>query len=229
MNTNPVVLTKPKLRCSDRHIPFSESHCLLPISVGQDAHESLKFQATLSLFNKQFKKISICLGDTLQRFTHAMHSEKSPEQLYSSSEYLGDLWIKRNQQYLNELTIPYDIVRWKSYLDNGAFLAFKEQILNHHASNHEFQSIINNTIEYFLNRYKRDDNLVNLKDCRNYCFDYLIEESAAMLLWAKAGYDYEAYPNRRNPAMQYVFENFLESTFKPKLTSILIKSVNFMY
>lgn len=230
--TEFVVKTMPELRCQNRYKKFSESHCLLGISVGQSAHEFLKFSATIDLINQQFRKCTICVGDTLQRFTLAMESQSSPEDLLGYAKQLGDEWVERNFSRYSLMTIPYEIVRWNTYLIHPDFKELKAKILDLYQSSRECQQAFTSAIDFFMTRYlaRHENNLpMPASRARSYCFEYLLEESVAMCLWAQKKYDYDVYPGKRNAAMEYVHTKFIHSVWPNVLTSVVVKSVNLMY
>src|SRR5688572_6281343 len=67
----------------------------LPISVGQSYHEGEKFKATLRWLQPRFKKIVICVNDTLQRHNF---SNISDNEAFFKAEAAGREWIERNIQ-----------------------------------------------------------------------------------------------------------------------------------
>jgi hypothetical protein len=232
MSGEVVVKTQPELRCQNRHKKFKDSHCLLTISVGQTAHEYLKFSATISLINQSFKQCTICVGDALQRYTLAMEMAIPPEDLFDVATQLGDEWVQRNFCRYSLLNMPYEIIRWGSYLIHPDFNLVKEKILTLHSSDLDCQKAFSSAIDLFMERYLRKHCRglpVTNEIVRNYCFEYLLEESVAMCLWAENKYDYDVYPGRRNPAMEFIHSKFIQPVTPNVLTSVVIKAVNLMY
>jgi len=224
---NHNVQVSPELRCTNRYKPFKDSHCLLSISVGKDAHESKKFQATLELI-KKFRFCTICVGDSLQRFTLAIMQDRNPNELLSIATQAGTDWISRNLTLIKNSEIDYKIKRWDSYLEQADFEIFKQEILNDYQANSACYEAFKAAIDTFLAR-QHSHITVSLPVARDFCFEYLLEESTVLRLWAMEGYDYEAYPGRRNEAMEYVYQKFVVPKYANTLTSVLIKSVNFVY
>ncbi len=232
MDAAIIVKTQPELRCQNRYKRFSESHCLLTISVGQSAHEFLKFSATINLINQQFKECSICVGDTLQRFTLAMEQTLPPEALFDEAKKFGDEWMERNFSRYSLLNIPHQIIRWNTYLSHPKFEEIKANILALYDRDLACQKAFKLTIDTFMSRYlsrHQGRPPIFLETARQYCFQYLVEESAAMCLWAEKNYDYEVYPSRRNGAMEFIYQRFIVPSQPHVLTSVFIKSINFMY
>ena len=104
--------------------------CILTISVGQNVHEGEKFKATLNLINKNFKKCTIGVCDTLQRHSIAMLAGLEGDVLYEIAKKDGDQWIDRNIEYCKKyLAIPFEIIRWDNWLRDEKYKLYREQVI----------------------------------------------------------------------------------------------------
>lgn len=182
--------------------------CIVSISVGGKAHEGEKFSATLSMVNARFKKCLIVVGDTLQRHTLAISSNKQNSfELYALAKRHGDEWLQRNMQTItNELHIPYQIVRWDHWLNSDKFSNNFAKTRKLYDTNALFRRSIHQVIEKFMHRHVQRSSAIIKNNIADHSINYLLEECACMLQWFDEGYEYEVYPSKRIQALSYFFE-----------------------
>ncbi|HLX54633.1 MAG TPA: hypothetical protein VKR58_11860, partial [Aquella sp.] len=113
---------------SEQKVLFANSVCLLTISVGQEMHEGELFNLTIDLINKSFESCIILVDDSLQRYTMALNSDKSPNDYHNLAILEGRNWLRRNKQFYNKLTIPYKILHWDQWLKHDNFKQQKKMI-----------------------------------------------------------------------------------------------------
>ena len=83
------------------------------ISLHSSNHRGQGLEAMVNWANEQnFKRFRIGLSDTLNRFNYAQTDNISLQQAFSVAALAGDKWLEQNQDTLNKLSIPFDIVRW---------------------------------------------------------------------------------------------------------------------
>jgi len=201
---------------------FSKSSCLMPISIGQEVHEGDKFTAVLKLVNRNFSKCTILIDDTVQRHTLAIiQNESSTKELYNEALRQGSEWLVK---YLPEIEqhfdIPFSIIRWNKWLNHNDFQNSLNQIKQSYNADPEYRNAIDENINDFLTRYQKKHGSSNFdwKIGEALCFNYLIEECAAMCLWIEENCEYELYPSGRNKAMTATYKRFIE----PKAPNLLI-------
>jgi len=182
--------------------------CIVSISVGGAAHEGEQFKATLNMVNARFKKCLIIMGDTLQRHNIAMtNSELDATEACNLAKLRGDEWLQRNEPtILNELHIPYKIIRWNHCVDSDAFHGNLEKTKKLYDNNMLFKAAVHEVIEEFISRYTKRIPTLNKQSIIAHSLDYFLEECACMLQWFEEGYEYEIYPSKRARALSYFFE-----------------------
>lgn len=171
---------------------FSQSKCIMPISVGQTVHEEKKFLAVIKLINTSFKKCTILVDDSVQRHTMKIDNAKSDDALYEMAVKEGDDWLERNESAYKQLIIPYDIMRWDDWLMNDSYKESHERIKNYYKTNELYQKEIHANIEEFLSRYLdrfEDKTQIDYNQAFSLCLDYLLEECAVMCLWVQNEYE----------------------------------------
>ncbi len=205
---------------------FSQSSCLLPISVGQSVHEEKKFLATLKLIDRSFKKCTILIDDSVQRHTMKIKDLSSDVIVTQRALEEGKAWLNRNINLINMLSIPYEIITWDKWLYHEDFITKYKEIENEYHRNDEFKfSLDANVDDYLIRNSSKDiDFYIYGKDrARELCVDYLKEECAAMCLWVQGGYDYEVYPTGRNLAMQATYTYIIKPSFPNLLKSVSLR------
>ena len=209
------------LKASFRECPISDrkqflkSTCIIPISVGQPIHEGQKFVAAIKLINASFKSCTILVDDSVQRHTMAISNSADADRLYELAVQEGSDWLKRNESGYQQLTIPYNIMRWDDWLNSKPFEESYRRVKQYYSENVHFQHAIQANIESFLSRYfarLEDTSSSSIDPSRAFslCLDYLLEECAVMCLWVEGNYAFEVYPSGRNEAMAATYKHLIE-------------------
>ena len=199
--------------------------CILTISVGQNVHEGEKFKATLNLINKNFKKCTIGVCDTLQRHSIAMLAGLEGDVLHEIAKKDGDQWIDRNIEYCKKyLAIPFEIIRWDSWLRGEKYTLYRERVNFLYNTDKVFVSIIEKLAIEFNNRLKKRDYNLNEEKGLKLSTEYLLEECAVMSIWYEEGYSVDVYPSIRNEAIEYCFSVIMSQYYNHLL---LPAGVNF--
>lgn len=207
----PYVASIINLPESEKDFLKSKS-CMVMISVGSEAHEGEKLRATLKMINANFKECTIAVCDTLQRHTLAIsHHNKNVDELYHLSKHLGDKWIERHKQKMQEeLKIPYRIIRWDHWFDTAKFKADLKKVNELYDTNPTYHSAIQSTLSEFVQRYSKRFVDIDKNAAANHSLKYLLEEAACMLQWFDESCDYEVYYAPRIKALSATF-SILES------------------
>jgi len=215
---------KPVFKCPEefKNI-FSQSRCLLTISVGQEAHEGEKFATTVDLVNRSFGECTMLIDDSLQRHTMALNTEKNAEDFYDISMLEGDAWLNRNSRIYNRITIPLNIIRWNQWLFHENFQSQQKKIIELISQDLEYSNAFLETVQEFLRRYC---NRTEPSQVDQLCMNYLLEECTAMSLWPELNCHFEVYPSKRNFAMAATHQRFVLPDYPDLLHSIAIKFKN---
>ncbi len=202
------------------------SSCLIPISVGQDYHESKKFIGTISKINSVFSECTFVICDTLQRYSIQIINEVGDSELAKSmSIEHGDEWLSRNKKSLMKVTIPHEITFWEDWKKQNVYPGYEKKINDMYTNDMEFKSIVNNTADSFLiRRCTSNKNIItNYSYYFNLCVSYLLEESAVRAMWGNMGFDYHLYPAKENQAMTYLDNKIIRKHNPTKLKPLKIK------
>jgi len=197
-----------------KKINLDNKKIVLPISVGQPYHENESFGTTIDLLNQhKLKQCDIIVADTLQRHTIRLHEKcLSDQEAYEKSILLGELWLKRNKKYIEQLTCSHNIFHWNNWLLSEEYTnrrSFIETLID---KNENFRQIFTETATVFVNRYqKKTGENENLNFVFEACLNYVKEECSVMSLWLSREYDYEVYPGKRIKAMILTHEHFIKS------------------
>jgi hypothetical protein len=208
---------------------FSQSQCLLTISVGQEVHESEKFETTVDLINSSFDSCILLIDDSLQRHTMALYSGEDADFFYNASIKAGNEWLEKNKKYYEKLTILKKIIRWDDWLQHEKYLEQQTKIKDLIEKNKSYKEAFSLTIDDFLKRnherLSRRNNY-NLQRAEKLCLDYLIEECTALCLWVEMNCTFEVYPGRRNLAMAETHKHFILTKDVDLLHAVGIKFKN---
>lgn len=145
----------------------------LQISVGQDYHEGEELKATLNWSKANFKKVIVCVNDTLQRHNFEFRG-LSHEEALVQSESAGREWIERNYKLLSALP-NVEIIRWNKW--NRDYLPTMQSRYIH---NPAFKKVIDDEVIHFWNRQKERNgyNDEQFEAFAEHSTQYLIEECA---------------------------------------------------
>jgi len=172
--------------------------CALIISVGRPEHEGRKLAAAINFINKKFSYCDIAICDTLQRHTIAMFNDLTEKDALFVAEQAGIEWFKRNQEILNLLTIKHDFLCWDEWLRSKEFEKLRQKVLFQCENDAVFRKNLDETIHCFLSRAQKKCSAGGFDFGKAYqhCSNYLIEESAIMMLiWPEKKYHYVVYPH----------------------------------
>lgn len=201
---------------------FSQSQCLITISVGQDSHEGEKFGALVELINNSFKSCIMIIDDSLQRHTMALSSEKNSDFFYPLSIKEGNTWLLRHKKIIKNFSILKKIIRWDAWLNHSKFLIQKNEILHLIATQDPYRKAFETAVEDFLEKYcrRKFSKSFNINRAEQLCFDFVVEECAALSLWPELQCRFEVYPSNNNLAMDETRKYFIFSQDPELLQSI---------
>lgn len=204
---------------------FPQSTCLMPISVGQAIHEGDKFKAVIKLINASFKHCTILVDDSVQRHTIGILNNVSHDELYQLAIEEGDAWIIRNEQFYNQFTIPFNVMRWDDWFNSVHYIDSYMRVKKQYDENESYRLAIHANIHDFLSRFLKnipEDNIDHDR-ANALCLDYLLEECAVMCLWTEKAYDFEVYPSGRNNAMAATYEQLIKPLFPNYLKPVSLR------
>jgi len=124
------------------------STCRLLVSVGRPYHEEEKLDATINWINQNFEKSVICVGDIAHRHNYVAEGF-SPEEAKAISEHDGDLWLQRNKGKLQNLDIPYNVIRWEHWLQHEDFPGRLEKLNRLFKENPFFEAAIHDDRPFY--------------------------------------------------------------------------------
>lgn len=226
MYESRIKMKKAILKCPSQYkAEFKDSKCSVTISVGQPSHEEEKFIATLAAVNKSFKECTIMVCDSLQR--HTLKMDSSISDVHKCANKLGIEWVKRNEEIIKTLDIRYNIIHWDYWLLHSEYENARNQINQLFLSNEDFKKTVEETALSFWERnINKFGEQANKEITINNSCEYLKEECAVMLIWAKYNYKFELYTSPRNPAMRYVYQHVISKTDASFVREVTVKFKN---
>ena len=167
----------------------------LQISVGMPYHEGDKFKATIDWAKYRFKKVVICVNDTLQRYNLMLSPHVSEQEAFFRSMEAGRLWIERNITAIAELP-NLGIYRWEEWRQRDEYSQNYDRICNLYAKNETFRLAVETNIDEFWAR-KLIAGAVSqelFERFQSLSRRYLLEETAVFSMMFEEDYAVDVYP-----------------------------------
>ena len=133
---------------------------------------------------------------------------------------MGAEWIERNTPILNDLALPYVVIRWDAHLEKSTFYqTYRDQLMKSYLTDSTSKKVIEMTINKYLNRQAISLSTEELKEkAKKNCLKYVLEESPILMpLWASQGYDYIIYPKKMTSTMRLSYEQFVLPHYPEKV------------
>lgn len=205
---------------------FNSAKVILAISVGQKYHEGEKFEATIDLVNRsKFEQCSIMVADSLQRYNLCIDGGDDIETAHIEANKWGDEWLKRNFAIYSRLQMPYEIIRWDTWLNHPDYKKHREAVNYLYDHDEDYRQAFARSIDKFLTRYQKHAQELGRKQIDyekafKLCLEYLQEECAIMMpLWASYAYDFIVYPSKMPDAVLATHDKFV----KPINPNLLVR------
>lgn len=220
-----------ELKCSfvgvsdEKKQEFTNQRALLSVSLGQDSKNNARFSALLKLIFQHFKSCTITLGDTLQRHTLAIQTERTSADCYQEAKLLGDQWLATHEKICKDYEDRIKIIRWDEWLNHPSFKDSEKMIKDEIQNDAIYRHYFHQSIDTYLNRYENRlklSNLFNRKKAEALCLDYLIEECAALCVWPTTGCRFEMYNGVSTLAMQETLKRVLHQKLNSSLEMLSI-------
>lgn len=165
--------------------------CRLQISVGQEKHEGEKFNATIAWAATRFKKVVICVNDTLQRYNLMAELGLTEEIARERAFEMGTRWI--GQVLAPHLDKDPVIIRWDYWLNHPDYPEVLKKINGLYAENEVFRSAVEAEIDVFMLRRENSGQPVTQWH-KSLSRRYLLEESAVFPLMFQHDRAADVYP-----------------------------------
>lgn len=170
------------------------------ISVGQEYHEGEKMMALAEWLDRNFSKTIVNVCDTLQRHNHRSMGIDS-KNAYRMALAAGNQWIDRNSRTIETIQNA-EIIRWNQWLYHPDWKNAEQVIDCLKESDHQFVSILNDTVNAFWERKKNKSE--SLKSTfEYYSKKYLLEESVCSVLASDKNI-VDIYPGTFLPLFSYM-------------------------
>lgn len=152
----------------------------LAISIGMSKFDGEKLAAIVSWINRNFEECIVQVADTLQRWNILVFEGLSESEARDKSLRLGSEWLDRNKEILNTITIPYEIIRWDSFLEHADYRETKYLFEKLYFESELYRFQVNQDIEIFLER-RRKRGLSEIDRTRfDICLQHYISEEMAV-------------------------------------------------
>lgn len=151
------------------------------------------------------------LCDSLQRHSLQIKHGLSETEAWEKAKILGNEWLIRNRLALQKIQIPYEISRWETWLQHPKYQKQADYIEHLYNYDEQFNSLVYQSVHPFAARNAK--NHPDFKFILQKSIEYIKEECTVMPLWVEKEINYELYPGKRNPAMEYVYQRCVANTY----------------
>jgi hypothetical protein len=204
---------------------------LFSISMGIDKilMQGMCLSDVIDIIDNTFGCCDIVVSDALQRFNFmSLYPGLSEDEALEMAIEIGDNWLKKSSQILANLTIPHKIFRWSDWLNSCNYQEKYNYVFKLFEDNEDFKSSVKVSTQKYLERklkynsYQYESVLSFQYQLEN-AYKFVLEESAIMLLWCDAGYDFELHPSQRSPALVHLHRLYYQNKDNKKLRQSRIK------
>lgn len=212
---------------------------IIAVSVGGGDFEGKSLSTLIEAINKLSNKITNCIiavGDTLQRHNYQLNGKTSDEAAFSMAEKAGDEWLKRNNEVLKKLIIPYHITRWNDWLNSKEYTNAFLETSALFKTDSAFKEAIQCSVKAFSSRFTKRHEEFGFKEeiipkvLEQACQAYLLEECAIIMkLWPinKDNHcEFILYPGKMTKALAYAYDKFVQKKELFKWNKFAIKEKN---
>jgi len=181
-------------------------NCSLGISLQSQNHVGEYLRAIVTWTNGKFENCLIDLSDTLHRYNYMIEENLSAGEAYKKARREGDLWLEKNRHIIDDLAMPFRILRWDEWLDHPELESCKHSFWAAYNDDAEFNKAVLADVQ---NYYMRRHGLL-LEDVpeKNILLSaaYLLEELAVHSLFFKNYRSTTIYPGRQQACFKLVRE-----------------------
>jgi len=207
-----------EVNSKNRRQYFEETKTLwLPISVGQNYHETPKLDESINLIINNFKHITlirIVIVDLAQKYHLAINNNSSPENMIEDARKNGIDWKTSNSELIESgfKGIAIEFITWEHWLEHGAYKQARDQINDlYNDTKTKFKEILEKDVLEFERRFFNRKNRYFTELEKEYCRECIKEECAILIVWNKdqVSVDYSCiiYPKNIPLAMSFVKNN----------------------
>lgn len=209
---NTKVMTAVLVVSVDPHYDYTDPK--LPYFEGEQFEAICKSLAA-------FKKVSIVIADSLQRFNLMAEGIKE-EQARQRSIECGQQWYERNKQYIERWIKNLDrIYHWDDLLKSEDYQTFKTYYTAEYEKDvkgvtNAWRDAVFQTAGKFVTRVKgRSD--VPEKTILDYSRQYALEEAILTASWSNRDWNFHLYPKPNNDCVDYALTQIVKAKAARKL------------
>ena len=212
---------------------------IIAVSVGGKDFEGESLSILIEAINKLSNKITNCIvavGDTLQRHNYQVNGKTSDEVALSMAAKAGEDWVKRNNEFLKKLIVPYHITRWNDWLNDKEYTNAYLEVSILFKTDSAFREAIQCSVKAFSSRFSKRHEELGFKEViipkilEQACQAYLLEECAIIMkLWPtnKNNHcEFILYPGKMTKALAYAYDKFVQKKELFKWNKFAIKEKN---
>jgi hypothetical protein len=196
-----------------RNLP-KNSHVLWLISLIQDTSPGAQTKAEFAamtadiLSNEYVDKITICVGDTLQRFRFMIRDNCSEDEAIEKCHALSNQWYLDNPESLEKLKASKQLllIKWDEFLAWPDREKTVQKVEDLYRKDEKFRRDVDGRIKQEMAKY-HDAKITNPTRQTELLKKYLFEESAFLRFAAEQDFKHVLYKMPFPPAIKRVLSN----------------------
>lgn len=187
-------------------------NCSIGISLQSQNHIGERFEAIVDWVNGKFDYCLVDLSDTLHRYNYMIEDGLLPEQARAKALNEGDKWLQEHQQTLDNLSMPYKLIRWDHWMDHPRLKSYKDIFWHVYETNESFKNaVLEDVSKYYIRRHN-----MKLEDVSPHnvelSISYLVEELAVHSIFFENYNCASVYPGRQQACFKMIREGLIKNT-----------------
>ena len=180
----------------------------IAISLHNPNHNGDKFKYIIDWVNAQenFRHCQVDLSDSLYRHNYMMGDESLNEmQAYIRARKNGAEWLDKHTSFLEQLTMPYEVIRWDKWLDHPEFYDTATAYYAYYNSDPVFKEAVDSQVYTFFERKNMSREDVPARSLKHSA-DFLLEELTCHTIMYRETPAVKIYPGSLPACYKYVRE-----------------------
>lgn len=200
-----------KLKPKNLHYYNNIRKCCLGVSLHSHNHTGEKLATIIEYINDNFETCLIDLSDTLYAYHYMSTEGLSRAEAHCIAASEGDKWLANNADIIQKLKIPYEIVRWDTWLNHVDFKDLKNEYFALFDTNKIFRdALLQDIHNYYDRRHNKDVRNVPVKFLKG-SISYLLEEITCHTLLARDISCVNVYPGKQLECFKVIREGLVDN------------------
>lgn len=169
--------------------------------------------------------ISLC--DSLQRYNLIWQKGMTIESAHQYTNRLGREWTEWLYDFFsNSSLVKPKVISWDSWLKNPKYSEKRHFVDTCYEQDANFREAVYISLTRYLDRVAEHHPDFDRVQAESLSIEFVKEETAVFFLQSDEGYDFEIFLEKRNPGLQYFYDNILWKK-NPEFLQPVLTKINF--